>query len=1348
MWRLGVIGVAAAALAAAQAPVRITQPVNLSQTVRLRGNTIWRHHAVLDRGAAPPDLVLNHMLLLLRRSPQQQAALDRLLTEQQQPGSPQFHHWLTPAEFGAQFGPSPQDLTTVEQWLAGQGFQIESTPPGGLVIEFSGTAAQMQQGLHTSIHRFQAANGANYWANAADPAIPSALAPVVAGVVSLNNFPSHPTGHLMAHGRGQKPGPGQISPALNFTYNGFVNRALVPGDFATIYNVNPLLQSGITGTGETVAIVARSDVNPVDEDQFRALFQPTAPANVLTIVQATASDPGQTKNEDQDEATLDTEWSGAAAPDAKLDLVVAASTATTDGVDLAAAYIVNHNLAPIVTVSFGQCEAQMGATENQYWNNLWQQATAQGMTVLVSAGDDGPAGCDPDTATQATQGLAVSGLASTPYDTAVGGTMFAEGSGSYWSDTAAADYSSALSYIPEQPWDEVNEAINGGGIWSGSGGASSIYARPGWQLAPGVPVTGTERLLPDLALSAALHDGYVVCENLTCALSDGSFEFAVFSGTSAASPAFAGMMALVDQRQNSRQGLAAPFLYQLAANEPTAQCNSSSGPAASCTINDVTTGNNFVPCASGSPDCGAMGTMGFSAAPGFDEASGLGSVNAANLVANWSRVGQAGSQVVLTISPPANATFGQQIPLTVTVTGASSGGPAPSGTVELLATINGADQPLAALALGAQGTLATTTEQLPAGTYNVVARYHGDGHYASSQSAPVSVTVAKASAKVGLIVYATSPSQPVTSAIYGPVLYAQVTVAGPAGAPPSTGFVSVSPPATDVGAQFTSESQDLGPGGVTTLQGALWAPVGAHSLVAHFAGGNNLLPADSAPVTIQILPSPTSVVIAPMGGNMLSVIMKTQSDSRTPSFFNAYNGTTLIGSSGGGTIEFDPATGFAQLDSSYQLPVLSGTSATITVKIPGDGNFLPSTSNTITVATPPNLVFSSASLTFGTVAFGQTSPPQTVTLTNQGGTTDSFYLSVQSSKDDYSQTDNCGNALAPGASCTISITFHPVGTDAATGNGNSSLFVDPYSGSYSASLSLAGTGEGFYLYVAPGVGGTFTPGQSQTFVFSAIPVGGYTGPVTLSCANLPPNSTCSFSPATLTLDGTNTVPVTVTLTTTANTAVGGQSGGFPWIPIFLVAAGGLGADCWLRRRSTLAPRLAALALLLLAAAACGGGTAVSPPPPPPLGGGNGGPPAGPLPTIEFGNQPSNFGEVAVGYTSESEELTVYNNDPLTTTITINSIVITGADSSEFQQSNTCGQVLQSTCNVSVTFAPTAAGNATANLVITSSAGNSPSTIPLAGTAVTGTPGGSYTFLVNAASPGQPTESVPISVFVN
>lgn len=568
-------------------------------------------------GEAAPDLYMARMVLVLRADPTQDAALEELLRAQQDPGSAYYHRWLTPAQFGKRFGVSQHDLDRVVQWLHGSGFEVEEVPASHRAVVFSGTAAQVKSAFHTSIRKYRV-RGAAHYANAGDPAVPQALAPVVRGVVALHDFRSAPA-HVVA-------------PAYTAA-NGA--HFLMPQDWATIYDVNPLYGQGLDGTGQSIAVLGRVDVALSDVRTFRtnAGLPPNDPQMIVN-----GADPGFPWCDDELESAMDVEWAGAIAGNATIKFVTSKS-GTSDGITLSAQYAVNHNVAPVVSLSYGLCEAALGSAGNAFWNSTWSQAAAQGMSVFVSSGDGGAAGCDSPSQTTATQGRGVNGLCSSPYSTCVGGTQFNDGynPGQYWSTTNGTGQSSALSYIPESAW---NESGWSGGLWAGGGGASIIYSKPGWQAAPGVPADG-KRDVPDVSMHASIQDAYVV------QVQGGTF---YASGTSAAAPSLASVMALVNEHSGAAQGNTNPVFYTLANQQVSAN--------GAAVFHDVTSGNNGVP-----------GLTGFNAGAGYDEATGLGSVDASLLVNHWNDGSTSGFTLTPNVSSVSVAQ-GNSSQITLTMIGA------------------------------------------------------------------------------------------------------------------------------------------------------------------------------------------------------------------------------------------------------------------------------------------------------------------------------------------------------------------------------------------------------------------------------------------------------------------------------------------------------------------------------------------------------------------------------------------------------------------------------------------------------------------------------------------------------
>lgn len=740
---------------------RIVAQVSANNLAILKGNTRPEARAEFDRGAVAADFPMKGMLLVLRRSAEQQAAFDAFVQSEYETGSPDYHRWLTPEEVGEKFGPAQEDIDTISQWLTSQGFTVDEVTKDRMTIRFSGTAGQVKSAFHTEIHHLSV-KGENHIANMSDPAIPAALTPVVVGVQALHNFFPRPMHRLGGQVRmdaethswkrvenasvagGKATGADQRAAAMGLkpdfgtggTTDGEANiEDVAPYDFATIYNVLPLWQAAtpITGAGQTIAIVATSNINLADVTAFRSAFGlPAYPSNpnpnlnqpgVSVVIPPSTTDPGDCPGASSSSSTcagdliedsLDVEWAGSVATGAHIILVASSpgsgSDYTSDPVWISASYIVNKDLAPIMNVSYGECELGLGTAGNAGYNTLWQTAASEGIAVFVAAGDEGSASCDAGLDTSvpygAQFGLSVSGVASTPYDTAVGGTDFnwswTNGvQSTYWnSSNNTTTQASAKGYIPEFPWNStctnplydalVNNELKtsydasticsdlaSGAISSsagdflvdivgGSGGVSACttndgadvsscsggYAKPSWQAGvTGIPSDG-KRDIPDVSFFASngfSGSAYLFCASAivpggSCTYSSTTEPtYSEVGGTSVASPAMAGVMALLNQKNGSAFGSPNMKLYQLAAKETYSGCSTESVgvTGSSCTFYDIDTGTIAMPCDAGSTNCvsdsgEAYGVLsGYLSTAGYDLASGLGSLNVANLAASF-----------------------------------------------------------------------------------------------------------------------------------------------------------------------------------------------------------------------------------------------------------------------------------------------------------------------------------------------------------------------------------------------------------------------------------------------------------------------------------------------------------------------------------------------------------------------------------------------------------------------------------------------------------------------------------------------------------------------------------------
>jgi hypothetical protein len=946
-------------------PARITRAVDDADRVTLRGGVHHQARPEFDRGAADDSLQANRMLLVLHRGDDQEAALRQLLDDQQSKGSSNYHAWLTPDQFGKQFGPADQDIQTVTSWLQSRGLQVSRIATGKMFIEFTGTVGQVRNAFHADIHRFMV-NGAERYANISDPQIPAALAPVVVGVTSLHNFPRRSLVHRSGIFQRSKE-TGEVKPM--FTVSGSpITYAIGPADFAKIYNVPATINGSPAGSGQTIAVVNASNISMADVTAYRALFG--LPANNPTII-LDGPDPGILSGTtgDEGEADLDVELAGGVAPNATIDLVISEDPQTlgASGVDLSALYVVTNNLAPVMTESFGDCEPTGGDT---FYAALWEQAAAQGITVTTATGDSGSAACDGgagSTETVAANGLAVSGIAATAFNVAVGGTDFNDvGTQTTYFAAPSANSSttleSALSYIPETTWNDSCAAggltacstvkSDGSDLVAGGGGTSNSTPKPSWQTGTGVATTGN-RELPDVSLFAS--DGpksnsfYAVCQadavptpSDSCAAT-GSFEFAGAGGTSASSPAFAAIMALVNQQTGQRQGNANYVLYKLAA-QSGASCDSSNTPANgqlttnTCTFYDTTTGNISVACQGGSLNCsntttGKFGVLVDPANPtvpawtttaGFDKATGLGSVNVSNLLSKWNTVTFHPTVTAITASPTGSIAHGTNENFTVKVTSTSG---TPTGDVALIASPAASTQvSIGTATLDGTGSATIATDLLPGGTDTVTAHYAGDGTFGSSDSAPVPVAVSKEDSKttVGLVTFDANSnilSSTATTAAYGSPYILRVDVTNSAGTQCSTASTAIPCPTgtitlTDNGGALKdfsgSNTATLNVLGFLEDQPAQF-PAGTQALAAAYGGDSSYNASPSATDTITITKATTTTAltssattVAAGGSVTLTATITTSSTGVAPTGTVQFmNGTTKLS----GTITYTPTAG-------------------------------------------------------------------------------------------------------------------------------------------------------------------------------------------------------------------------------------------------------------------------------------------------------------------------------------------------------------------------------------------------------------------------------------------------------
>lgn len=1255
--------------------IRIVEPVDESRWTVLRGNTHPLATVENDRGTVSPGQPLHRILMLLHRSPEQDAALEGLLAAQQDPHSSLFHEWLTPEQFGTWFGPTDQDVQTISTWLSSHGFTGIAVSKGRTVIEFSGSAGQVQNAFHSSIHRYQI-SGTTRFANAADPSIPTALVPAIAGIVSLNDFgyPSQAIrGPTLEYAKGKTrllvdPGvtPDFTVPAPD---GGTAFYGVAPYDFATIYDLLPLWTAGLDGTGQTIAIVGETDINLNDPEQFRAFLGLPVNNPVVTI---SGVDPGV--QSDETEADLDVEWSGAIAKGAQIELVSSASTETTTGVDLAALYVVDNNLAPVMSESYGDCELFLGTAGNAYEAAMWQQAAAEGITVLVSSGDQGSAACDPTNANQnvAVHPMAVSGLASTSYNIAVGGTDFNQYNAwsTYWSSTSdPTTKQSVLGYIPEIPWNDscgsttlsasqgenpadgcadgaATEVTNLNTI-AGSGGPSSCissngtdtttctggWPKPVWQSGTGVPADGV-RDIPDVSLFASngVYDSsYIVCQvdashGSGCDPTATSQTFLGVGGTSASTPAMAGVMAIINQKYG-RQGNANSTLYRLAASAQGVSI-----------FHDITTDGNRVACTSASPDCMVptgsaepLGRMkGHDSTVGYDLVTGLGSIDIANLVNNWSSITFAPTTTSLTLNGSAGtvtAVHGTSINAIASVS-ATSGNP--SGDVTLVGA-----QPNSQVLLGtlSGGSISSSVNALPGGNYSVMARYAGDDQFAPSQSGPINVSISPeaSTTKLSILNYDTSSSSFVpaaSSAVYGSFLLVRSDIAGQSGHGTPTGSVALADSGSSIG-NFSLNSQ-----GNTEYAPSNLILGGNHSFQVSYSGdpsfnssaGSGSITITPAPMTCSLVSNTT--VIRPGWFVRLFAEAELYQTTFAQTLGNMVvpggtltilsGSTAVLGSGAGGVEGTTPLPNIYIPDTNVQVSQLQSVSAPITAVYSGDSNYAACTSAPLQLTYETGPVASAiwGSLTpqvgvpVGTplnasIQVGPAAAPPIFEPLYPAATG-----TVQLAIDGVNVGSPLGLAPAVG-------TFPPVGyanygaattTIPTTGlsAGNHTVTVSyggdtNYLSSPLFTFDLSLVVPDFGVSLAPNAM-TVTNGQTTAPVALTIsPEPVFSGTVYFSCSGLPSGAACVFSPNSVT--GNGIVNLTITTTQAEDIRVPVLAQISPSKMHWLLGAGGVSCACLIllvfpwRSRKILGICVVAIIVLATGVASCAGGSS---------GGGSGG----------------------------------------------------------------------------------------------------------------------------------------------
>lgn len=1115
----------------ARPEARVTGRVDDTKRTTLYGHVPGALRHATDMGRLDPRTPAEHMVLVLKSSDAQKAELRRVLDEQQDSRTANYHQWITPEDFGGYFGVHDADIAKVSDWLASQGFSVESVSKSKRVLTFTGTTGQLEKAFRTELHNYRV-HGEVHASNNSEISVPRALSPVIAGI-SMNNFFRKSRMTPVRHLKDIQVNPLYTS-STTVHYVG-------PWDFAKIYNTQPLLNAGITGAGSSIAVVGRSDILMSDVQTYRQMFG--LPVNDPIFIHA-GQDNG-TEPGDDGESDLDVEISGGIAQDAQVYFVIGTPTFLVDGITNSIEYIVENNLADIISISYGECEADEGVGGNEFNSQAFEQAAAQGMSSFIAAGDNGPAECDDQNDSYENLGYSTGAESSTPYTVSVGGTGLAESltttivssilttattGPEYWNASGSALTGStpgetAKFYIPETPWNigkvadySASPTADLAGLWSGSGGISSYYIQPSWQRGSGVyssdpaytqggdwvtsvnitnpgsgytsaptatvtgcltspaivttisggsisgysfnygtqggtlaggqgfgctgtptvtfsaPTSGTRatgtltigpmvntpplvtgvphRYTPDLVLNADDgNDPTIFCSEGVCeyntstgALTDAG----LVGGTSVAAPSMAGIQALINQANGGRQGAPNYIYYAISAAQTESGCNSaaeiySAEPlGAACAFHDITLGDNLIcgesTCAKGTyPSALSAAKMGWLAGTGYDLATGLGSVNAANLSSQWKNVTFNSTSTTLNLSQTTGIAQGQSITLSGTVDpilGTPTGDVSfilSQGVLGQVVNVNtGAWNGPGAFATLSGGSYSASIDNLPAGTYTITARYGGDKTFASSLSAPVTVTVGTGTASVAITPEwfndtVTCTLNYVNSYSYGQFAWIPAAVTSNSGAGVPTGTVTFTVDGTPWGTEKLDEQGNgyLAAGTLATtscLYDYMFAqgPTltgGVHTIGASYSGDSTFGPATATPVQVTVNPIGETGTVTTSSLDITSGASVHLTGTFTTA---ALTGTSKQQSGPTGTVTFTDSTTSTVLGTATVTPTVSFSGNTYTfgsyaalattgivsagahsinATYSGDSNFLSATTTsplTITVGSLPS----------------------------------------------------------------------------------------------------------------------------------------------------------------------------------------------------------------------------------------------------------------------------------------------------------------------------------------------------------------------------------------------------------
>lgn len=1098
---LAAFALLASATRAQQPATRLTAEIDDTERTTIQGTHPLKARPEFDAGRMDPAAKLQGVTIVFARTATQEADLQALITAQQDPGSLSYHKWLTPEEFGARFGVADADLAQVQSWLEQHGFTVDSIARSKNSMSFSGTVAQIEATFGIEMHSYKI-EGETHFAPSQDLSIPAVLAPLVETVRNLSTF--RPKSHL-------RPRDPRTTVIPNFTSSQTQSHFMGPGDVATIYDVTPAYKAGYNGAGQTIAVVGQSDIVMADIENFQkaAGFAIKDPVRVLVPNSGTA----KVRSGDEVESDLDLEYTGTIASGATIDFVYTGNSPNF-GVFDAISYAITNNLAPIISVSYGLCESALGGQAGfNAENAIFPQAATQGQSIIVAAGDNGSTDCygEMGLTTAQQQALAVDFPASSQYVTAMGGTEFpaadsASTNTTYWQPASGTDViSSALSYIPETAW---NDDALANALASGGGGASAFDPRPSWQT--GVPgISGTMRLVPDISLaSSPNYTGYLYCSSdtastgITGSCSNGfrdanNMRLTVAGGTSFAAPIFAGMLAILNQNLKSTgQGVINSTLYTLAANSTTY------GKA----FHDIIDGGNqcLVP---GTTVCSTTGASEYPATTGYDEATGLGSIDFFNLLSAWpgstTSLVASKTTVAAATSTPAS---GASDTITITVaSGSSSTTTTPTGTLTIV--VDGTTQ-TSSLAL-VNGSATFNFSSTVIGSHTISATYSGDTTYAASTGS-VTVTVVSATlitSKTAEVAASTTPASGATDAI-------TITVAS--GSPPSTttptGTVAVSVDGTP------ALSLTLTNGSATYNFSSTVA--GSHTVAATYSGDSTYA-ASSTSITVTVaapvqVASQTTVAAAtstPTFGASDTITVTVASGS--PSSTATPTGKVTVSVDG---VAQAPTLTLTNGSVTYNFPSTSVGAHTISAAYGGDATYL-SSSGSVGVTVPPVASNTAVAAATSTPASGATDAITITVTSGLAASTAAPTGTVTISVDGTAQTPTL--TLTNGAA-TYNFSSMTAGahTVSAAYAGNTT-----YAGSNgSVSVTVSAPPKSFTV-AATNV--TVASGTAGTSTVTVTPQNGYTGTVTWTVTSSPAFTNGCFSLPNTAVSGTTAVTATL-----------------------------------------------------------------------------------------------------------------------------------------------------------------------------------------------------------------------------